>query len=205
MPSSTMHTIETVGLGVITFVSTNVDDFFLLLAFFADGRSKKRQVVLGQYLGMGALVILSLAVASGTVFLPRGWISYLGIIPLLIGVRELSQMRKPGGPEKRQHLVDTAIVSRRSSLAVAGITIASGADNIGVYVPLFATMRGPDLGIIAVTFSILIAVWCAITYWMVKTGHTILRQERWLKFITPIVLILIGLWILSGIFRRELN
>lgn len=200
-----MHIIETVGLGVIMFASTNVDDFFLLLAFFADGRSKKRQVVLGQYMGMGALVILSLAVASGTVFLPRGWISYLGIIPLLIGVRELSQMRKLDGPEKRQHLVDTAIVSRRSSLAVAGITIASGADNIGVYVPLFATMRGPDLGIIAVTFSILIGVWCAITYWMVKTGHTILRQERWLKFITPIVLILIGLWILSGIFRRELN
>ena len=139
-----IHLIELVGLSVIMFASTNVDDFFLLLAFFADGRSKKRQVVSGQYLGMGVLVFLSLAVASGTVFLPRGWISYLGVIPLLLGVRELLQLRKPADPGKRQHLLDTAIMSRRSSLAIAGITIASGADNI-VTVHSFAQQQAVAL------------------------------------------------------------
>lgn len=34
-------------------------------------RSRKWQIVFGQYLGVGALVIISLAVAWGTIFLPR--------------------------------------------------------------------------------------------------------------------------------------
>lgn len=44
-----MHALETIGLAVLVFATTNVDDFFLLLALFADGRSRKGPIVLGQY------------------------------------------------------------------------------------------------------------------------------------------------------------
>lgn len=191
-----MNTIETIGLALVVFASTNVDDFFLLLAFFADGRSRKSQVVLGQYLGTGLLVVLSLAIASGTMFLPRGWIDYLGILPLLIGVKELLQLRQQDDPDKRQHLVDTALESRRSSLVIAGLAIANGADNIGVYTPLFAKMGNQDIAVMVTTFTVLIGVWCVITHWLAKTRHAVIRRTSGLRFITPIVLILVGLWIL---------
>lgn len=199
-----MHAFETIGLAALVFATTNVDDFFLLLALFADGRSRKRQIVMGQYLGVGALVILSLGIAWGTILLPRQWIGLLGILPLSLGVKDLIQLRKPVDPEKRQHLVDTALLSRRSTLAIAGITIASGADNVAAYAPLFATMHNFDLGLMVVTFSCLVAGWCICTHWLVKVGYAAIRRERRFKFVTPVVLILLGIWILSKVvFNRK--
>jgi cadmium resistance protein CadD (predicted permease) len=42
------------GIAVVLFVSTNIDDVFVLLGFFSDPKVKFRHVVLGQYLGIGA-------------------------------------------------------------------------------------------------------------------------------------------------------
>ncbi len=198
-----MHIFENIGIAGMVFASTNVDDFFLLLAFFAERRSRKSQIVLGQYLGIGALVILSLAVSTGALLVPHRWIGLLGIVPLLLGLKELFQLLKPVDPQTRRHLVDTTFVGRRTSLAIAGVTIASGGDNVGVYAPLFATMRATELGATVATFVVLVAVWCFVTNWLVKAGHTAMRHERALKFITPLVLILIGIWILWGVFRYE--
>lgn len=143
------------------------------------------------------LVLLSLWIAWGAIFLPGRSIGLLGIVPLWLGLKDLIQQRKPIDAEKRQHLVDTTIVSRRSTLAIAGITIASGADNVAAYAPLFATMRNVDVSLMVVTFSCLVGVWCVCTYWMVKAGHAAIRRERAFKFITPAVLIVLGIWILS--------
>ena len=50
---------ELIALGIAAFVSTNIDDIFLLMMFFSDTRFKPLEVVLGQYIGMAALVISS--------------------------------------------------------------------------------------------------------------------------------------------------
>lgn len=198
-----MDVVETIGLAVLVFASTNVDDFFLLLALFADGRSQKWQVVLGQYLGVGVLVILSIGIAWGIILLPQRWIGLLGILPLSLGFKDLWQRRKPVDPEKRRHLVDTAFMSRRSTSAIAGITISSGADNVAVYAPLFATMRNFDLGLMIVTFSCLVGVWCLCTHWLAKMGRAAIRRERAFTFVTPVVLILLGFWILSTLLAAH--
>jgi len=43
------------GIAVVLFASTNVDDIFVLLGFFADPKFRGRQIVIGQYLGITAL------------------------------------------------------------------------------------------------------------------------------------------------------
>ncbi|MFG2425217.1 cadmium resistance transporter [Streptomyces sp. NPDC048448] len=45
-------------------------------------------------------------------------------------------------------------------LEVAAVTFANGGDNIGVYVPVFATAGVGGLTVYAVVFFMLIAVWC---------------------------------------------
>ncbi len=190
-----MGALETIGLATLAFAATNVDDFFLLLAFFADGRSRPRQIVFGQYLGFGAIVFLSLLVAWGANFLPQRWIDLLGIVPLLIGIKELFDLRKPADADDRQQSLDTTLVSRRSILAIAGVTIANGADNVGAYVPLFALQQEND-ALIILTFYCLVAVWCVVAYRLVKLGRTAVRHERALTFVKPIVLIVFGIWML---------
>jgi cadmium resistance protein CadD (predicted permease) len=52
--------LATLAVSVVAFASTNVDDVSVLLGFFADPAFRARHVVLGQYLGIGALVAVSL-------------------------------------------------------------------------------------------------------------------------------------------------
>jgi cadmium resistance protein CadD (predicted permease) len=42
---------STTGLAVLLFASTNVDDIFVLIAFFSDRAFRAREVVAGQLLG----------------------------------------------------------------------------------------------------------------------------------------------------------
>lgn len=74
------------GIGIVVFASTNIDDIFLLAAFFADPRLRHRSIVFGQYLGIGALVLASALAALLALTLPDGWIALLGIVPLLLGL-----------------------------------------------------------------------------------------------------------------------
>ena len=48
-------------LAVVLFVFTDIDDVFLLMAYFADPRYRARDIVIGQYLGIGTLVAVSAA------------------------------------------------------------------------------------------------------------------------------------------------
>lgn len=48
-------------------------------------------------------------------------------------------------------------------LTVTFITVAScGADNLGVYIPYFATRTSPELVIVLITFAVMVAVFCLL-------------------------------------------
>jgi len=49
-----------VGASIWAFVATNVDDLLFLMIFFANRRFPVSQIVLGQYIGMGLLIAVSL-------------------------------------------------------------------------------------------------------------------------------------------------
>jgi len=78
-----METLSQLGIGVVVFASTNIDDIFLLSAFFADPHLRPRSVVAGQFLGIGALVTASAVAALAAVVIPPGWSSLLGLVPAL--------------------------------------------------------------------------------------------------------------------------
>jgi len=95
----------------VVSVSTNVDEIFLLAAFFADPRIRARAVVAGQFLGMGALVAASAAAAWASLAVPAGYPALLGVVPLALGLRGLWALRRggdddderePGGGHRRQ-------------------------------------------------------------------------------------------------------
>lgn len=110
------------GVAVVVFASTNVDDVFLLAAFFADPHLRARSVVLGQFLGIGALVAASAAAAWASLAVPDGYPALLGAVPLALGLHKLWGLRRAAGDApltsatcKRRRRAPSAAPTRRCS------------------------------------------------------------------------------------------
>jgi cadmium resistance protein CadD (predicted permease) len=194
----------TLGMAVVVFASTNVDDVFLLAAFFADPHLRGRSVVLGQFLGIGALVAASAAAAWASLAVPDGYPALLGIVPLALGVHKLWALRTSGRDAATSdadlQVAESHAERRMHSqvLAVAGVTVANGGDNLGVYIPLFA--REPSLiPLFAAVFAAMTALWCLLGYRLVQNRAIGASLRRFGHVLLPLVLIVLGLWILSGV------
>jgi cadmium resistance protein CadD (predicted permease) len=190
------------GVAIVVFVSTNIDDIFLLAAFFADKKLKARSIVLGQCLGIAGLVAASTVVAWLAIALPEGWISLLGLLPLYLGLSQIKSLwadaddaEEEAEIQLQEHAVERSVGSQM--VAVAGVTLANGGDNLGVYIPMFANSLSSIPLFIAV-FAVMTLLWCLLGYVLVNNrvfGHLIRKYGH---KILPIVLTLLGLDILSG-------
>lgn len=195
--------LQTLLVGIALFASTNVDDIFLTMAFFADPRLDSRAVVAGKYAGIGALVAASAMAAAFALAVPHEWIALLGLAPLGLGVHRLWMMwrRSSGMAAARDADAEgsAAVPTVGSFLAqvgsVAAITAANGGDNLGVYIPVFAQ----DLGVIpfySAIFAVMTAVWCAVGRALVTHRLVAATMRRAAAVLLPWVLIGLGLWIL---------
>jgi cadmium resistance protein CadD (predicted permease) len=83
-----------VGIGIGALVSTNIDDLFILMVFFATLRLPSIQIILGQYIRMGSLMGISLVGSLITLIVPRNIIGLIGLFPIAIGIKELLELHK---------------------------------------------------------------------------------------------------------------
>lgn len=199
--------METILLSITSFVGTNIDDMFINTFFYADaeGRADERQIVIGKYVGIGLLVALSFAGAFGLKALPLEYISWLGVVPLLLGVKELisairdradtADRQEDGGEEKigRQKRKNQGLLWN-----VIVITIANGADNIGVYIPLFTAMAGWQYLVFIVVFVIMTGLWCVLGRKMVQLPLLNRFLTRYKGILVPVVYMALGVYILEG-------
>jgi cadmium resistance protein CadD (predicted permease) len=194
-----------ISVGMVVFASTNIDDIFLLAAFFADRRLAQRAVIIGQFVGIGALVLVSVIAAWLAVAVPEGWLSLLGLAPLLLGVAKLLALRQADARathEAEEHrLQDTEHLAARrlhsQMLAIAAVTIANGGDNLGVYIPLFATTPRA-IPMYAAVFAVMTALWCVLGALLVHNPLVGSVIRRYGHVALPFVLIALGLYILAG-------
>ena len=194
--------VSTIAVGVALFASTNIDDIFLLSAFFADRHLATRSVVVGQFLGIAALTAVSAAAAMASLVIPDGWTALLGLVPLVLGVQKLWQLRAGvhgdgagEGVHDHEHVLERRMHSQVS--AVAGVTVANGGDNLAVYVPVFASSLR-EIPIHVLTFCVMTALWCIAGYALVNNALVGERIRRYGHIVLPVVLIAIGAWILRG-------
>jgi cadmium resistance protein CadD (predicted permease) len=180
--------LDVVVAGIV-FAATDVDDLFVLIGFFADPRLRVGQVVLGQYLGIGTLFGASIAVALAAVVIPPAYVGLLGLIPIAIGAKSLWELWRGGDDDARGHTAGGV-------LSVAGVTIANGGDNVGVYVPLFATRELDELAIYAVVFAAMTGRWCWAAHRLASHPEAGAPIRRFAPVAVPLVLIALGLWIL---------
>jgi cadmium resistance protein CadD (predicted permease) len=82
-------------------------------------------------------------------------------------------------------------------LTVAAVTIANGGDNIGTYIPLFATMSAPERGMIVALFLVLTVLWFAGASLLVRHRRARASIWRYGQRSLPWVLIGLGFYIMG--------
>jgi cadmium resistance protein CadD (predicted permease) len=171
---------------VATFAITNVDDAVLLTLLFAR-RVPPRRIIAGQYLGFATIVVLSLFSALAAIVIPHRWIHLLGILPLTLGIKDLFRTRQT----KMLH----QSTDNLGILSIALVTISSGADNVGVYVPFFFFGRR-YLWLILVAYAGLIGLWCSFGRWLGNRSLILRLVDRWAEKAVPVVFIFLGIVLL---------
>ena len=187
--------LETFILSVTSFIGTNIDDMIINTFFFAFATGKKdiRSIILGKYLGTGLLVLISIIGSLGLKIIPVEYVKYLGIIPICLGVKEFA-----GGISDDDEENGCLGDSNRSNLLwnAAVVTMANGADNIGVYIPLFTKFSVNQYLIFMIVFVIMTAIWCVIGYRASKVPFYEKMINKYKTVIVPLVYICLGIYIL---------
>ncbi|XZO04117.1 MAG: cadmium resistance transporter [Microcoleus sp.] len=202
--------------GFTSFAATNIDDIVILMLFFAQVNAtfRPRHIVVGQYLGFTALIGASLPGFFGGLIVPKAIIGLLGFVPIAIGIshlvnkdKEPDEVQAVSGEFNRES--NSSLLSKLAHLLnpqvfnVAAVTIANGGDNIGIYLPLFASSNLPSLAVILAVFYVSIAVWCYVAYRLTRQRAIANILTRYTQALVPFILIGLGLFILieSGTYR----
>lgn len=178
-----------VATSIILFMATNIDDLFFLMTWFSQAKTTEQKLCIagGQYLGFLLLLITSMLGAFGTFLIQKEWVGLLGLLPIYIGIKSLIMLYR-----SRSEQINVV----GWLLKTAAITFANGSDNIGVYIPYFSTNSLENLMLILFIFLALVAVWCYIGNLLSNQPFIAQILERNGHIIVPIMLILLGVYIL---------
>jgi cadmium resistance protein CadD (predicted permease) len=192
--------VDILGLVAIgAFAATDIDDLFLLMMFFSSRTFPPHQVVLGQFIGIGLLVAVSILCSLIALVVPIYIIGLLGLIPIAIGIKNLIEVRN--SDKNSTQVVLKKIKSYLTFLTVAAVTVSNGGDNIGVYVPLFSKYNTVDqITMLTSVFIVMTAVWCITAYYLVNHPLLASRIRHTGTIIMPFVLIGLGIYILTDSF-----
>jgi cadmium resistance protein CadD (predicted permease) len=178
---------------ILTFVSSNIDDIFILTLFFGNKKFRDKEIVAGQFIGISSLIILSLAASLIGLVIDKSYIGLLGLVPIYLGLKAIYGLIK--NYQKSLDLDDRP--SKQSNiLIVASVTFANGGDNIGIYVPLFAVMSWANKLSMVIIFLFMTGLWCVIAKYLNKNPLVSQKIQKFGHILTPIVLILLGVYIL---------
>lgn len=182
------------------FISTSIDDLVLLLFFhsMADTKGKRLSILFGSLIGIGCLVAIGMVGAYFAQKMLEPWaLGLLGLVPIALGIRMIV------GPEAEEGSEGVA-ASRSLLITVTLLTIASGGDNLGLYIPWFATLETGAMTVVLLVFFI-----CCVLFWsmaglLANQKHIKLLLTRFSRLLVPLVYLVLGATILfeSGTIEK---
>lgn len=203
---------------LISFVCTNVDDIFVLMLFFSQINKsiKMYHIILGQYLGISILLIISIIGTLGISIIPHEYVGLIGLIPIYLGINEYFRYKKESKnnelinqkedqdndlneiAEKDDNSITTVIkkIINPSVFKVVSLTLANGGDNIGIYIPLFSNMNSIEILITIITFIFLIGLWCYIAKSLSEYNFIKNNIEKYKHIVIPIIFMGLGIFII---------
>lgn len=201
---------QTIISAIGVYISTSIDYLIILIILFAQLSQNKQKwhIYAGQYLGTGLLVGASLVAAYVVNFVPEAWmVGLLGLIPIYLGIR--FAIVGEGEEEEEEEIIERLEQSKDNQLfwTVTLLTIASGGDNLGIYIPYFASLDLSQTLVALLVFAIGIIIFCELSRVLSSIPLISETIEKYERIIVPLVFIPLGLYIMyeSGTIEAFLN
>ena len=201
---------QTIISAIGVYISTSIDYLIVLIILFAQLSQNKQKwhIYAGQYLGTGLLVGVSLVAAYVVNFVPKAWmVGLLGLIPIYLGIR--FAIVGEGEEEEEEETIERLEQSKANQLfwTVTLLTIASGGDNLGIYIPYFASLDWAQTLVALLVFAIGVIIFCELSRVLSSIPLISETIEKYKRIIVPLVFIPLGLYIMyeSGTIETFLN
>lgn len=201
---------QTIISAIGVYISTSIDYLIILIILFAQISQNKQKwhIYAGQYLGTGLLVGASLVAAYVVNFVPEAWmVGLLGLIPIYLGIR--FAIVGESEEEEEEEIIERLEQSKANQLfwTVTLLTIASGGDNLGIYIPYFASLDWSQTLVALLLFAIGIIILCELSRVLSSIPLISETIEKYERIIVPLVFIPLGLYIMyeSGTIETFLN
>lgn len=201
---------QTIISAIGVYISTSIDYLIILIILFAQLSQNKQKwhIYAGQYLGTGLLVGASLVAAYVVNFVPEAWmVGLLGLIPIYLGIR--FAIVGEGEEDEEEEIIERLEQSKANQLfwTVTLLTIASGGDNLGIYIPYFASLDWSQILVALIVFAIGIIISCELSRVLSSIPLISETIEKYERIIVPLVFIPLGLYIMyeSGTIETFLD
>lgn len=190
-----LDVLTIVGLVFTSFAATNVDNLALLVSWLLAGRNRSGTVLVGHLLGMLTILVLTMAFGLGAHLFPLEYVGYLGVVPIMLGLKGLYELFRRHG---ETHSASGTANRHVTPLSIAATQVANGVDTILIFGPLLADSElGVDLIMIG-GFVVMTFFWFGLARLLERHAVRLTLLERWGHWVAPIVLILVGLYILDN-------
>lgn len=201
---------QTIISAIGVYISTSIDYLIVLIILFAQLSQNKQKlhIYAGQYLGTGLLVGVSLVAAYVVNFVPEAWmVGLLGLIPIYLGIR--FAIVGEGEEEEEEEIIERLEQSKANQLfwTVTLLTIASGGDNLSIYIPYFASLDWAQTLVALLVFAIGVIIFCKLSQVLSSIPLISETIEKYTRIIVPLVFIPLGLYIMyeNGTIETFLN
>ena len=184
--------IATFFTAVMAFIATNTDDLFINMLLFSAATDKKQTtaIVQGKFLGTALLLTISGSAAFGLQAVAGNRLWLLGFVPIALGLKVLWNNIKGNNEDGAESITPSGAVN------TALITLASGADNMGVYIPLLAGFTFGQMMFCAVIFFVMTGLFCILGKKLAEMPVFRTVMEKYRQILTPVIYIALGLYII---------
>jgi cadmium resistance protein CadD (predicted permease) len=180
------------------FIGTNLDNLILLVALHTRYREHPAIVTAGYVAGM--LLILGICLLIGEVgeLIPIAYLGLLGVIPITTGCLALIRLFTKPGPQATNTSITAGAGAGAIFITLLTTQLSNSSDTIIAFSLLLADSKDFfDLQIIPVFLAMM-----GIFAWLARflVNHRRLGEflKRYGHYITPFILIMVGVFILSN-------
>ena len=179
------------------FIGTNLDNLILLVALYSRFPKRTRTVATGYVGGMLLIGGISIAVGEGGDIIPLESLGMLGVVPIALGIIALFQLfqsRQNGETGK----LASEVSNKAVFFSVLTTQLSNGADSIITFSIFLAESTDATDYLIALTFLGMTGVFAWLAYYLLKHRKLSDVVDRYGHYVTPFILILVGVYILSN-------
>ena len=186
MPDSWVYALTVLSLALAAYAATNIDNLLILSGLVVAGNSYP-VVARGLVIASVGVALIVAAFMALDFFLPPAYFGYLGLIPILLGFRMLLNAPTDSGEG-----IDGSITPGSIALLLLG----NSADTIATFAPLVAESERPARFLILVAFAAGVIALLSLVRYVSQKESNLGALRSLAQRATPIVMILVGIYIL---------